>query len=161
MVGPPISMFSTASSSEHPSRATVVKTLHPKVHGGILGRRGQDDGIMQQHGIAPIDMASFPGNRCSQRLRLPAGLYLPAGERCRQWTAARHKVHGGILGRRGQDDGIMQQHGIAPIDMVVVNLYPFFTTMATSLWFFAAERTMVGPPISMFSTASSSEHPSW
>ena len=26
-----------------------------------------------------------------------------------------------ILGRRGQDDGIMQQHGIAPIDMVVVN----------------------------------------
>ncbi len=26
-----------------------VKTLHPKVHGGILGRRGQDDGIMQQH----------------------------------------------------------------------------------------------------------------
>nr|WP_265736174.1 hypothetical protein [Klebsiella variicola] len=33
-----------------------VKTLHPKVHGGILGRRGQDDGIMQQHGIAPIDM---------------------------------------------------------------------------------------------------------
>jgi hypothetical protein len=32
--------------------------------------------------------------------------------------------------------------------------------MATSLWFFAAERTMVGPPISMFSTASSSEHPS-
>ena len=28
-----------------------VKTLHPKVHGGILGRRGTDDVIMQQHGI--------------------------------------------------------------------------------------------------------------
>ena len=28
-----------------------VKTLHPKVHGGILGRRGTDDAIMQQHGI--------------------------------------------------------------------------------------------------------------
>ncbi|EIX9309199.1 bifunctional phosphoribosylaminoimidazolecarboxamide formyltransferase/IMP cyclohydrolase [Klebsiella pneumoniae] len=40
------------------------------------------------------------------------------------------KVHGGILGRRGQDDGIMQQHGIAPIDMVVVNLYPFAQTVA-------------------------------
>ena len=25
-----------------------VKTLHPKVHGGILGRRGQDDAIMAQ-----------------------------------------------------------------------------------------------------------------
>ncbi len=40
------------------------------------------------------------------------------------------KVHGGILGRRGQDDGIMEQHGIAPIDMVVVNLYPFAQTVA-------------------------------
>ncbi len=35
------------------------------------------------------------------------------------------KVHGGILGRRGQDDAIMKEHGIEPIDMVVVNLYPF------------------------------------
>jgi phosphoribosylaminoimidazolecarboxamide formyltransferase/IMP cyclohydrolase len=33
-----------------------VKTLHPKVHGGILGRRGQDDAIMAEHGISPIDM---------------------------------------------------------------------------------------------------------
>ncbi|KNC05406.1 phosphoribosylaminoimidazolecarboxamide formyltransferase [Klebsiella sp. RIT-PI-d] len=40
------------------------------------------------------------------------------------------KVHGGILGRRGQDDGIMEQHDIAPIDMVVVNLYPFAQTVA-------------------------------
>ena len=40
------------------------------------------------------------------------------------------KVHGGILGRRGQDDGIMNEHGINPIDMVVVNLYPFEQTIA-------------------------------
>ncbi len=40
------------------------------------------------------------------------------------------KVHGGILGRRGQDYGIMAQHGIDPIDMVVVNLYPFAATVA-------------------------------
>ena len=40
------------------------------------------------------------------------------------------KVHGGILGRRGTDDQIMQDHGIAPIDMVVVNLYPFEATVA-------------------------------
>ncbi|MCT8667538.1 bifunctional phosphoribosylaminoimidazolecarboxamide formyltransferase/IMP cyclohydrolase, partial [Glaesserella parasuis] len=33
-----------------------VKTLHPKVHGGILGRRGTDDEIMAQHGIERIDM---------------------------------------------------------------------------------------------------------
>ncbi|WP_217525650.1 bifunctional phosphoribosylaminoimidazolecarboxamide formyltransferase/IMP cyclohydrolase [Vibrio metschnikovii] len=40
------------------------------------------------------------------------------------------KVHGGILGRRDQDDAIMAEHGIQPIDMVVVNLYPFADTVA-------------------------------
>ena len=40
------------------------------------------------------------------------------------------KVHGGILGRRGTDDTIMAEHGIAPIDLVVVNLYPFRETVA-------------------------------
>jgi phosphoribosylaminoimidazolecarboxamide formyltransferase/IMP cyclohydrolase len=40
------------------------------------------------------------------------------------------KVHGGILGRRGTDDTVMQEHGIKPIDMVVVNLYPFAATVA-------------------------------
>jgi len=40
------------------------------------------------------------------------------------------KIHGGILGRRGQDDAVMAEHGIAPIDMVVVNLYPFAQTVA-------------------------------
>lgn len=33
-----------------------VKTLHPKVHGGILGRRGTDDEIMAKHQISAIDM---------------------------------------------------------------------------------------------------------
>lgn len=33
-----------------------VKTLHPKVHGGILARRGQDDEVMAEHGIDAIDM---------------------------------------------------------------------------------------------------------
>ncbi|NRP35482.1 Bifunctional purine biosynthesis protein PurH [Marinobacterium sp. xm-d-579] len=40
------------------------------------------------------------------------------------------KVHGGILGRRGTDDAVMTEHGINPIDMVVVNLYPFAETVA-------------------------------
>ena len=39
-------------------------------------------------------------------------------------------IHGGILGRRGTDDGVMASHDIAPIDMVVVNLYPFEATVA-------------------------------
>jgi phosphoribosylaminoimidazolecarboxamide formyltransferase/IMP cyclohydrolase len=40
------------------------------------------------------------------------------------------KVHGGILGRRGQDEEVMDAHGIAPIDLVAVNLYPFEQTVA-------------------------------
>ena len=40
------------------------------------------------------------------------------------------KVHGGILGRRGIDDEIMSANGINPIDLVVVNLYPFEQTIA-------------------------------
>jgi phosphoribosylaminoimidazolecarboxamide formyltransferase/IMP cyclohydrolase len=40
------------------------------------------------------------------------------------------KVHGGILGRRGIDDAVMADSGIKPIDMVVVNLYPFEQTIA-------------------------------
>jgi phosphoribosylaminoimidazolecarboxamide formyltransferase/IMP cyclohydrolase len=42
------------------------------------------------------------------------------------------KIHGGILGRRDnpRDRGEMEAHGINPIDMVVVNLYPFEKTVA-------------------------------
>ncbi len=39
------------------------------------------------------------------------------------------KVHGGILARRGEDEAVMQEHGIEPIDLVVVNLYPFRETI--------------------------------
>jgi phosphoribosylaminoimidazolecarboxamide formyltransferase/IMP cyclohydrolase len=40
------------------------------------------------------------------------------------------RVHGGLLGREGTDDAVMAEHGIAPIDLLVVNLYPFEATTA-------------------------------
>ena len=40
------------------------------------------------------------------------------------------KIHGGLLGRRGIDDAVMQEHQIEPIDLLVVNLYPFAQTIA-------------------------------
>lgn len=40
------------------------------------------------------------------------------------------KIHGGLLGRRDQDAQVMQQHDIVPIDLLVVNLYPFENTIA-------------------------------
>ena len=39
-------------------------------------------------------------------------------------------IHGGLLGRRGQDDAVMQEHGIEPIDLLAVNLYPFEETIS-------------------------------
>ncbi len=39
-------------------------------------------------------------------------------------------IHGGLLGRTGIDDAIMREHGIQPIDLLVVNLYPFSETTA-------------------------------
>ncbi len=40
------------------------------------------------------------------------------------------KIHGGLLGRRGMDDAVMHDHGIEPIDLLAVNLYPFAATVA-------------------------------
>jgi phosphoribosylaminoimidazolecarboxamide formyltransferase/IMP cyclohydrolase len=40
------------------------------------------------------------------------------------------KVHGGLLGRRGTDDAVMTGLGIPPIDLLVLNLYPFEQTVA-------------------------------
>ena len=42
------------------------------------------------------------------------------------------KIHGGLLGRRGRAEDVrqMQEQGIEPIDVVVVNLYPFESTIA-------------------------------
>jgi phosphoribosylaminoimidazolecarboxamide formyltransferase/IMP cyclohydrolase len=42
------------------------------------------------------------------------------------------QIHGGLLGRRGDEKHVAQmaQHGIAPIDLLVSNLYPFEATVA-------------------------------
>lgn len=40
------------------------------------------------------------------------------------------RIHGGLLGRRGIDDAAMTQHDIPPIDLLVVNLYPFEQSVA-------------------------------
>ena len=39
-------------------------------------------------------------------------------------------IHGGLLGRRGTDEAVMEDHGIEPIDLLAVNLYPFEQTIA-------------------------------
>ncbi len=39
-------------------------------------------------------------------------------------------IHGALLGRRDIDAAVMQRHGIEPIDLAIINLYPFEATVA-------------------------------
>lgn len=40
------------------------------------------------------------------------------------------RIHAGLLGRRGIDDAVLAEQAIEPIDLLVVNLYPFERTVA-------------------------------
>lgn len=64
-------------------------------------------------------------------------------------------VHGGILARRGIDEHVLQERGIAPIDFVVVNLYPFAATVAKQGVSFddAVENIDIGGPAMVRSAA--------
>lgn len=71
------------------------------------------------------------------------------------------KIHGGLLGRRSQADHVkqMKEQGIAPIDVVVVNLYPFESTIAKSDCTFeeAIENIDIGGPSMLRSAAKNHE----
>lgn len=58
------------------------------------------------------------------------------------------RIHGGLLGRRGLDEEVMLGHGIEPIDLLVVNLYPFAATVARAgcTYADAVENIDVGGP---------------
>ena len=70
------------------------------------------------------------------------------------------KIHGGILGRRGQDDGVMEEHGIDAIDLVVVNLYPFKATIERDdcTLDMAIENIDIGGPTMVRSAAKNNKH---
>ncbi|TKS52921.1 bifunctional phosphoribosylaminoimidazolecarboxamide formyltransferase/IMP cyclohydrolase [Luteimonas yindakuii] len=64
-------------------------------------------------------------------------------------------VHGGLLGRAGTDDAVMAEHGIAPIDLLVLNLYPFeqVTARAACTLAEAVENIDIGGPAMLRSAA--------
>ncbi len=72
--------------------------------------------LLAQHGIAVTEVSDYTG--------FPE---LMAG----RVKTLHPKIHGGLLGRRGTDDAVMAEHGIPPIDLLAVNLYPFAQTIAT------------------------------
>ncbi|CAL1239181.1 bifunctional phosphoribosylaminoimidazolecarboxamide formyltransferase/IMP cyclohydrolase [Candidatus Methylocalor cossyra] len=70
---------------------------------------------LREHGIAAREVSDYTGFPELMEGRL---------------KTLHPKVHGGILGRRGRDEAAMAAHGIVPIDLVVVNLYPFEAAVA-------------------------------
>ena len=71
------------------------------------------------------------------------------------------QVHGGLLGRRDLEAHLaqMREHGIAPIDLVVVNLYPFEATVAAGAGFAdCVENIDIGGPAMIRSAAKNHAH---
>lgn len=71
--------------------------------------------ILQEQGIPVIEIAQYTG--------FPEIM----GGRVK---TLHPKVHGGLLGRRDIDAQVMQEYGIQPIDLLIVNLYPFQKTIS-------------------------------
>ncbi len=71
------------------------------------------------------------------------------------------KIHGGLLALRDKDEHVnaMKQHGIEPIDMVVINLYPFEQTVMTGAPLDEAiEQIDIGGPAMIRSAAKNYQH---
>jgi phosphoribosylaminoimidazolecarboxamide formyltransferase/IMP cyclohydrolase len=70
------------------------------------------------------------------------------------------RVHGALLGRRGVDDAVMATHGIEPIDLLVVNLYPFerVTAAPDCTLETAVEHIDVGGPAMLRAAAKNHAH---
>jgi phosphoribosylaminoimidazolecarboxamide formyltransferase/IMP cyclohydrolase len=84
-------------------------------HGVELLSTGGTFRLLQENGIAVTEVSAYTGFPEIMDGRV---------------KTLHPRIHGGILGRRGEDDAVMAEHGIYPIDMVVVNLYPFGRTVA-------------------------------
>jgi phosphoribosylaminoimidazolecarboxamide formyltransferase/IMP cyclohydrolase len=57
-----------------------VKTLHPRIHGGLLGRRGVDESVMALHGIERIDLLVVNLYPFAETVARPACTYSEAIE---------------------------------------------------------------------------------
>ena len=68
-------------------------------------------------------------------------------------------IHGGLLAREPLDHDVMAEHGIAPIDLLIVNLYPFAATIAKQDCAFedAVENIDIGGPAMLRGAAKNHE----
>jgi phosphoribosylaminoimidazolecarboxamide formyltransferase/IMP cyclohydrolase len=69
------------------------------------------------------------------------------------------RIHGGLLGRQGEDDAVMAEQNIPRIDLAVINLYPFeaVTSEANCSFSDAIENIDIGGPAMVRSAAKNFE----
>src|SRR3990167_5430444 len=101
---------------------------------------------LREAGVAVIDVAAYTGSPEILDGRV---------------KTLHPKIHGGLLGRRSVPKHVaeMEQHGIGPIDVVVVNLYPFEATISKPDCPFeeAIENIDIGGPSMLRSAAKNHE----
>ena len=96
-------------------KAGVVELAHALVERGVaVLSTGGTAGLLRQAGIEVTDVSRYTGFPEIMDGRV---------------KTLHPRVHGALLGRRGIDDQVMADHGIEPIDLLVVNLYPFAQTV--------------------------------
>ncbi|MDG4595266.1 MAG: bifunctional phosphoribosylaminoimidazolecarboxamide formyltransferase/IMP cyclohydrolase [Candidatus Contendobacter sp.] len=113
------------SATAHPIRRALISVsdktgivdfAHALIERGVeILSTGGTAKLLASNGIAAVEVADYTGFPEMMDGRL---------------KTLHPKIHGGLLGRRGEDDRAMAEHGIPPIDLLVVNLYPFEATVA-------------------------------
>jgi len=101
------------SVSDKSGLLDFAKTLH--AHGIELLSTGGTAKLLMDNNIPVIEVSDYTGFPEMMDGRV---------------KTLHPKIHGGILARRGTDDAVMKKHDIPPIDLIIVNLYPFAETIA-------------------------------
>jgi phosphoribosylaminoimidazolecarboxamide formyltransferase / IMP cyclohydrolase len=101
------------SVSDKTGVVELARALH--VQGVVLLSTGGTARLLAEHGVVVTEVSDYTGFPEIMDGRV---------------KTLHPKIHGGLLARRGTDDAVMQEQGIVPIDMLVVNLYPFERTVA-------------------------------
>lgn len=135
--------FALLSVSDKEGIIDFAKQLS-KLGFGILSTGGTYQ-LLIEHGVAAVEVSAYTGFDEMMGGRV---------------KTLHPKIHGGILGRRGIDDDIMHKHGIACIDIVCVNLYPFAQTVAKDdvTMSQAIENIDIGGPAMVRSAAKNHAH---
>ncbi|MFW0097319.1 MAG: bifunctional phosphoribosylaminoimidazolecarboxamide formyltransferase/IMP cyclohydrolase [Coxiella endosymbiont of Haemaphysalis qinghaiensis] len=98
-------------------KANIVGFARQLIKRGIeIIATGGTAKLLREHQISVIDVPTYTGfpEILDGRIKTP-----------------HPKIHGGLLARRGLDDDVLKQHAITPIDLLIVNLYPFTQTIAS------------------------------